>query len=465
MKKILITLIASIALFYSADAQIDSTRVIDNKGTIKYVVKNNGAILTLKDSTEKYVTPKQLVDSLKKQLDTAGNGLTKNGKMVELGGSLTRATEIDVNGQVFSIVGLTEGASDDSLIVFDKTTKALKKLSVTGLFKVGNGLTKSGDSIILGGTLDRPTEIKTNATNTLTLDATGLNITNLSSGTANDSLLVVDPATGKVRRIATSLFKTLSGNGLTAGESGDSVVLGGTLDRPTTIKTDGQTFTIETAATNDSFVVKGKTVLDGTTVLKPLTQGEETDSVVVRDPATGELKVVSASTLLKNLKALNGLTKSNDTIYLGGDLTRNTNVSTAGKTLEFTQTGANDSIKFTGIQSGNTATDSFLMINGQTGRLTRVSATGSNNTKSYTINSGLPAAGSTTPFTIAQATSTIPANYKTSQVWVYRNGAKLVAGVDYEVVAGVVTITPQTTNPNDSWEWGAYERIELQWVQ
>jgi hypothetical protein len=62
MKKHLLVLIAA-AISFTASAQKDTTKVIDNKGTIKWVISSSTAVITKADSTILYVTPKQLGDS------------------------------------------------------------------------------------------------------------------------------------------------------------------------------------------------------------------------------------------------------------------------------------------------------------------------------------------------------------------------------------------------------------------
>ncbi|MBK7634763.1 MAG: hypothetical protein IPJ13_11080 [Saprospiraceae bacterium] len=66
MRKYFLPLVAILFMAASANAQLDSTKVIDNKGTIKYVLKasNSNTIITKMDSLVLYVTPKQLGDSL-----------------------------------------------------------------------------------------------------------------------------------------------------------------------------------------------------------------------------------------------------------------------------------------------------------------------------------------------------------------------------------------------------------------
>ena len=58
MKKLLI-IGALFAIGIKAQAQKVSTKVIDNKGTIKWVLDSSTAVITKADSTILYVTPKQ----------------------------------------------------------------------------------------------------------------------------------------------------------------------------------------------------------------------------------------------------------------------------------------------------------------------------------------------------------------------------------------------------------------------
>ena len=47
-----------------------------------------------------------------------------------------------------------------------------------------------------------------------------------------------------------------------------------------------------------------------------------------------------------------------------------------------------------------------------------------------------------------------------SKVWVFRNGAKLVAGEDYSTAVGTVTLTPTV-----DWAVLAGDIFEVQWVK
>ncbi len=251
--KLLLLLAIMLGVAGMANAQKSTTKVIDNKGTIKWVL----------DSSTQFV-------------DTGYNGLSMpNGHSVVLGGKLVQVTTLDVNGQKLQISNLISGLGTDSLVVADPTTGELKRISssrLLGNLTAKNGMYKQGDSIKLGGALTETTTITTSATNTL-------KIAGLQSGSGSDSIMVVDPATNSLRYISKSkLFGGLfANNGLT--KSGDSIQLGGTLTKPTTITT---------SATN--------------TLALPGLQGGSTttDSMLVVNGATGVLRQVSVNSLLQS---------------------------------------------------------------------------------------------------------------------------------------------------------------------
>jgi len=332
MKKILLAVIFLTLVIASAQAQRRSTRVIDNKGTIKMVL----------DSSSRFI-------------DTAYNGLTKlNDSTLVLGGQLTQTTIIDVNGQSLQVANLVSGAGTDSVVVADPTTGELKRVSASRLFgNLGtkNGITKVGDTIKLGGSLTEATTINADAINTFTLNAAAagsIKITGMTSGLNTDSVLVIDPSTNNLRYISTSnlLSALRASNGLSM--SGDTVQLGGTLSKPTTITTN---------ATN-------------TLAIDGLQSGSfATDSVVVADPSTGRLKRATASSLLISDEA---------------------NFSATSGTLTYSVTG-------------------------------------------------------------------IPANV--TRVWVFRNGAKLKAGIDYTVSGTDLTFV------QNGYTLTTGDDIEVQWVK
>ncbi len=220
MKKYLLPVFAMVLIGFSANAQLDSTKVIDNKGTIKYVLKAvNPKIITQNDSLTLYVTPKQLGDSLNNYvqyadtaamlinyLNSVSNGLTKTGQNVKLGGTLTdAATTITTSaGNLLKIAGLQSGSATSDSVMMVGTDGTLKRISASALFNAltfENGLTKTGNTITLGGALNQPTTITTTGTNVL-------KIAGLGSGTAADSLVVVG-SDGTLKKITQeSLLKS-----------------------------------------------------------------------------------------------------------------------------------------------------------------------------------------------------------------------------------------------------------------
>jgi sorbitol-specific phosphotransferase system component IIA len=202
MKKILLFTVMAASFVSTANAQKVATKVIDNKGTIKWVLDSSTQVITKADSTLLYVTPTQMNATLEdyaKYSDTASmlsgylkgaeNGLTKNGQLVKLGGALSEATTITTTGSNFlAITGLTSGSTSDSVMVVDPSTGKLKIISASSLFNAltfSNGLTKTGNTVELGGNLTKVTTIGTDATNKL-------KVTGLQSGSlASDSLVVV----------------------------------------------------------------------------------------------------------------------------------------------------------------------------------------------------------------------------------------------------------------------------------
>lgn len=236
MKKILLLAFAAITFSITSNAQKVPTKVIDNKGTIKWVLDSSTAVITKADSTILYVTPTQMKDSLSNfvryadttnmlanYINNADNGITKVGQKLQLGGALTQATTIATSATNFlAITGLQPGSNTtDSVMVVDPTSGQVKFISASSLFNAltfGNGLTKTGNTVELGGDLSKSTTIGTTATNTLKI--TGLQGGNLGT----DSLVVVN-GDGTLKKVqAESLLQ--SGNETytaTAGQATFSV--------------------------------------------------------------------------------------------------------------------------------------------------------------------------------------------------------------------------------------------------
>ncbi len=206
-------------------------------------------------------------------------------------------------------------------------------------------------------------------------------------------------------------------NGLT--KDGQTVKLGGALTEPTTIQTTAANFLAITGLTSGSAA---------------------TDSVMMTDPTTGQVKFMSAASLFNALTFTNGLTKDGNNVKLGGTLTESTTIAT----------DATNTLKVTGLQSGNLSTDS-LVVTSADGTLKKVTASTlqlQSGTKEFVAALGQ----------IQYLVPNMPAN--ATRVWVYRNGVKLVSATDYTALEGLLNLSPAI---------GALiqddDVIEVQWVR
>jgi hypothetical protein len=219
MRKISLLLMAAFAIGFTASAQKISTKVIDNKGTIKWVIDSATQVITKADSTILYVTPTQLNGYIKAAdtssmlapyINAANNGLTKNGQTVQLGGALNQQTTIATTAANFlAITGLEPGdTGTDSLLVISPITGQIKAVSAADLIDAlnyTNGLTKTGGDVKLGGALIEPTTITTDATNVL-------KVAGLQSGDISTDSLVVSTADGTLKRVSAAAISLQSGD-------------------------------------------------------------------------------------------------------------------------------------------------------------------------------------------------------------------------------------------------------------
>lgn len=160
-----------------------------------------------------------------------------------------------------TLKGLNLATQTDSLLTAD-VNGVIHQIPVSTVVANGvlveNGISKTGNKIRLGGALNQPTTITTDATNTLALQG-------LQHGTGADSVVVSDATTGVLKRatvadIAAAGFT--ANNGLT--KTNANVQLGGTLSIPNT--------TIATSATN-------------TLSITGLQSGAATDSILTESGA------------------------------------------------------------------------------------------------------------------------------------------------------------------------------------
>jgi hypothetical protein len=222
MRKISLLLMAAFAIGFTASAQKISTKVIDNKGTIKWVIDSATQVITKADSTILYVTPSQLNNitnnnvkysdtaaMLLPYINAANNGLTKVGQTVQLGGALNQQTTIATTAANFlAITGLEPGdTGTDSLLVVSPTgqVKSVAASDLIDALNYTNGLTKTGNDVKLGGTLTEPTTITTNGANVL-------KVAGLQSGNISTDSLVVSAPDGTLKRVSAASIALQSGD-------------------------------------------------------------------------------------------------------------------------------------------------------------------------------------------------------------------------------------------------------------
>lgn len=226
---------------------------------------------------------------------SASNGLTLNGKDVKLGGALSGATTITTTAtNTLSLAGLQSGTLGDSLVVADATTGALKRLSTSALgdkTQANNGLTKSGDTVKLGGSLTAATTVTTTATNTLA-------VLGLQSGSLSDSLVVADATTGALKRLSTSALgdKTQANNGLS--KSGDTVQLGGTLTKATIVTQSSAKDSLTFATGGNKLKITGLPSGSSSDSLLTLDANNVVKKIQVSAITTQPIRVVTGATTL-----------------------------------------------------------------------------------------------------------------------------------------------------------------------
>ncbi|CAM3624754.1 hypothetical protein [Zobellia roscoffensis] len=183
----------------------------------------------------------------------------------------------------------------------------------------------------------------------------------------------------------------------------------------------------------------------------------------------GAVRVVDNKGTIKYLQSMNGVTMLSNTTnnvttttwQLGGTLTDDTFIDADGNVFGL------DGIEL--ITTETASTDATTESDHGTGTgytiLVRDEATGA--TKKLLATDLLQSGQESFTATAAQVAYPLtgsPVLPAFSQVWVYRNGAKLIANVDYTIAASTVTLVPNTTVPND-WSVYAGDIVEVQFVK
>lgn len=188
-------------------------------------------------------------------------------------------------------------------------------------------------------------------------------------------------------------------------------------------------------------------------------------------PLNGTIRVIDNKGTIKYLQAKNGITTltntTNDvtttTWQLGGTLTNDTYIDVSGKvfsldgiTLVPSTTAASTNATDKSIHGGTGTGWTVLIRDEATGAIEKILL-------SDLVQAGWISASAATNGTAPTlADPTIPALKE--KVQVYRNGAKLVAGTDYTVAAGAITLVPNATAPND-WAIYAGDVFEAHWIR
>ncbi len=318
------------------------------------------------------------------------NGISKTDNKIRLGGTLNQATTLTTDAtNTFAVAGLQGATIADSVVMADKTTGVLRRMSLAdigaGSFTANNGITKTGNNVALGGALVSATSITTDATNTLA-------VAGLQGATAADSVVMADKTSGVLRRMA---LADVGANSITANngitKTGNNVALGGALTGATSITTTG----------TNTLAIAG---LQGATTA---------DSVVMADKTSGVLRRMSLADIgAGSFTADNGLTKTGNNVQLGGTLLAATTVAQAGNVMAFTggnvgvgTATAPDRLTVSGNASvTNTGTVTTTLSDGTT--TGQIKVTGNNTELSSTGTSGLQLSTGGTPAARMTVTST-----------------------------------------------------------
>lgn len=210
------------------------------------------------------------------------------------------------------------------------------------------------------------------------------------------------------------------------------------------------------------------------------TAADGTADVIKSDNAipgklNGSVRVIDNKGTIKYLQSKNGLTMvtntTNDvtttTWQLGGTLTDDTYIDATGKIFAITGIKANNDTKFTAAQqlaaTTYTAGSGFTLMarDEGTGEIKRLLAA------DLVIGGSIHDTATSGSDFVTLANTTMPTSI--SKIWVYRNGAKLLAGVDYTVAGAagesVVTVKNTSGTAPEDYIFNTGDIIEIQWVR
>jgi hypothetical protein len=212
----------------TADKDIDSTNEIQ-----KLTFSNN--VVKLSKGGDSVNLASLIIDttSLSNRINTNKQSIidTATSLRTYVNTHITADKDIDSTNEIQKL-----SMSGDSIIRLSKGGDSVSIKGYKNLAK--NGTSISGDSVVLGGTLDRATTITTSSTNTLA-------ISGLSKATTSDSVLMSSGATGIVKKISVPELRKLNiaitaATSYTVSDTLDAVIFNGTANT---------TFTIPAAST------------------------------------------------------------------------------------------------------------------------------------------------------------------------------------------------------------------------
>ena len=190
----------------------------------------------------------------------------------------------------------------------------------------------------------------------------------------------------------------------------------------------------------------------------------------------GTIRVIDNKGTKKYLQVQNGLTLLTDvtpdggivsTWQLGGTITDNTYIDASGAVFALDgialETGAasTDAVDGDIANGGGAGTGWTVLVRDEaTGETRKILAT--DLVAAGHITHTAAADGPSAALTTALTDGSIPVEYE--KVWVYRNGAKLVANTDYTIgVGGIIALVTTAAAPND-WAIYADDVFEVHWI-
>jgi hypothetical protein len=193
----------------------------------------------------------------------------------------------------------------------------------------------------------------------------------------------------------------------------------------------------------------------------------------------GSIRVIDNKGTIKYLQVKNGITQiTNDTPggvvttwQLGGELSENTAIDLKGKTLSLktmafnvkadgTETTENPGANKAAVDQTATTGFSILVRDEATGNMLKMLP--SDMLKAVKGGQTIQTIGATPANVVFQDDSITP---ELSKIWVYRNGAKLLAGIDYAVSGTTVTVNKTGLADPDDYNFVSGDKIEIQWTR